>query len=162
MSQLLFLDANIFIQGGRRYAKDVFPGLWEGLERELLSGEMVCSVIPVYDEIKEGNDWLVPWVKRVKKGFLSIKDKETQQLYQKIADWVVEKYQLTQNTRRFLDGADPWLIAKAMVMGATVVTYETSKESKINIPDVCRHFNCEYISGPEVMVELMRRLNLRF
>ncbi len=45
--------------------------------------------------------------------------------------------------RRFIRKADPWLNAKAMVSGATVVNQEKDAPqatSSIKIPDVCRAF----------------------
>lgn len=45
---------------------------------------------------------------------------------------------------KFLSGADPWLIAKAKIIGAKLVTHEVSApDSKVRvpIPDVCAAFD---------------------
>lgn len=52
----------------------------------------------------------------------------------------------------FLGGADPWLIAKAMTMNATVVTHEQLNLAacgKFLIPNVCQHFEVPFVDTLE-------------
>jgi len=54
----------------------------------------------------------------------------------------------------FLSGADPWLIAKAMVTNAVIVTHEAYNPEirrKFLIPNVCQHFNVTYINAFELL-----------
>jgi hypothetical protein len=47
----------------------------------------------------------------------------------------------------FLAVADPWLIAKAKTLGATVVTHEVLAplgSKKVKIPNICREFGVEF------------------
>jgi hypothetical protein len=48
-----------------------------------------------------------------------------------------------EHIAKFLDGADPWIIASAIVLKATVVSQETATgagSKKIKIPNVCDAF----------------------
>jgi hypothetical protein len=61
----------------------------------------------------------------------------------------------------FLGGADPWLIAKAMTINATVVTHEQlnlAARRKFLIPNVCQHFGGPFIDT----FELLNALGARF
>lgn len=61
----------------------------------------------------------------------------------------------------FLSGADPWLIAKAMTMNATVLTHEQlnlSTRRKFLIPNVCQHFGVPFVDT----FELLNALEARF
>ncbi len=65
------------------------------------------------------------------------------------------------NRNLFLSGADPWLIAKAKVLDATVVTHETlvgPDSKKVKIPNVCRHFETRCCD----IYDLLDRLSARF
>ncbi len=61
----------------------------------------------------------------------------------------------------FLDSADLFLIAKARVVGYTIVTEEKSapkSQRKICIPDVCKEFNVRSINT----MELLRKVRAKF
>ncbi len=61
----------------------------------------------------------------------------------------------------FLGGADPWLIAKAMTINATVVTHEQlnlAARRKFLIPNVCQHFGVPFVDT----FELLNALEARF
>jgi hypothetical protein len=61
----------------------------------------------------------------------------------------------------FLGGADPWLIAKAMTINATVVTHEQlnlAARRKFLIPNVCQHFGVSFVDT----FELLNALEARF
>ncbi|MOA16474.1 hypothetical protein D3C78_1366900 [compost metagenome] len=61
----------------------------------------------------------------------------------------------------FLAGADPWLIAKAMTTGATVVTHEVlnrDAKRKFIIPNICQELNVPFLNT----FELLHRLEARF
>ena len=63
----------------------------------------------------------------------------------------------------FLGGADPWLIAKAMTMNATVVTHEQlnlAVRRKFLIPNVCQHFGVLFIDTFEMLNALEARFVL--
>ncbi|WP_142950614.1 DUF4411 family protein, partial [Bacillus sp. AFS076308] len=61
----------------------------------------------------------------------------------------------------FLAGADPWLIAKAMTTGATVVTQEVldlKTKRKFIIPNICQELNVPFLNT----FELLHRLEAKF
>jgi len=63
----------------------------------------------------------------------------------------------------FLQGADPWLIAKAMVNGAIVVTLESfnpHNRKKFKIPNVCNHFNVPCLSTFTLLNQLQAKFIL--
>lgn len=47
--------------------------------------------------------------------------------------------------------ADPFVIAKAKVEGAILVTEEAFKENAAKIPNVCEYFKVEYINLEDFM-----------
>lgn len=159
------LDANVFIESkGLAYPFDVFPGFWEWLERDISAG-LMHSIDEVFKEIAIGNDELVIWAKNLKPCgcFMPKNDEQTQLNFAQIANWVMDPGRIfTESARKkFLSGADPWLIAKAMTIGAVVVTQETfddkSKKS-IKIPNVCCEFGVGYINT----IDLIRQFNIKF
>ncbi|MBN2642094.1 MAG: DUF4411 family protein [Victivallales bacterium] len=157
------LDANIFIQAHRfYYPKDVFPAFWDWLEEENYNGN-ICSTLPVYNEIKEGDE-LYEWVQALDrdKWFLSVDDAKTQGNITSVADWAMNHTQFKQNAKDdFLRKADSLIIAKAMSARYTLVTEEKSSpnsKAKIFIPDVCNVFNVNYCST----IDLLRILRAKF
>jgi len=55
---------------------------------------------------------------------------------------------------KFLSEADPWLIAKARVLGAKVVTHEgfnLERKTKVTIPVVCHHLGIGYLDTFELI-----------
>jgi len=139
------LDANIFIEAKRRYyGMDICPGFWAWLDVAQAGGH-VSSITLVYDELADGNDELCTWVKeREGSGwFLDVSDLPTQQEFKQILQNVYSADYSEKAKKDFFEGADPWLIAKAKVMGATVVTHEVFDgyiKRKVPIPNVCRQF----------------------
>lgn len=68
---------------------------------------------------------------------------------------IAEKAHFAQN-----NVADPFLVAKAMKYGYTVVTYEISANGgrKIKIPDVCKEFGVKCININDALRELCLRV----
>ena len=63
----------------------------------------------------------------------------------------------------FLSGADPWLIAKAMVTGATVVTLEVLNpeiKKKFLIPNICAEFGVDWMNTFDMLYKLEARFVL--
>lgn len=139
------LDTNIFIEAKRRYyGMDICPGFWEWLDIAKDRG-VVASIAPVGDELRDGNDELAEWADtRTRSGwFLPVDDAATQRCYAEIVRYV-QGLQYTQAARdEFFRVADPWLIAKARVINATVVTHEVFDpliRRRIPIPNICQNF----------------------
>lgn len=146
MKYKYLLDANVFIEAKNYYYRfDTFPGFWEWLDAEQAS-ERIVSIEPICKELLKGNDELAAWIKERKDSgwFLSVDDDVTQQYFAQIAEWVMAQPFKDVAKQEFLGCGDPWLIAKAKAIGATVVTQETFDaqiRKRVKIPNACRAFN---------------------
>ena len=144
------LDANVFIEAKNNYyGFETFPGFWEFLDIEHTKGH-VKSIKLICEELIKGNDALADWAKDRKDSgwFFSVDDVQTQQNLIKITEWVMAQPYKEAAKADFMSGGDPWLIAKAMTIGAIVVTLETfdaQTKKKVKIPNVCRAFSISCI-----------------
>lgn len=118
------------------------------------------SVYPVYEELAENNranrDELETWAFDRREGFfLKVDDEATQNNFAEVVRYVQSQRQLNiKLVEEFLDGADPWLVAKAMTDGATVVTqekYVPPDSKKPKVPNVAKHFGVPYCDVFEVL-----------
>jgi len=163
---MYLLDANVFIDAKNWYYRfDTFPGFWEWLDAEQAQGKL-ASICPVCDELLKGNDELAKWIK-ARKGsgwFLPVDDVLTQQHFREIAVWVMEQPFKEVAKPEFLSGGDPWLIAKAKTIDATVVTHEifaAQSKKKVKIPNVCRAFSVPYINTFDLLRQTGASFSLR-
>lgn len=158
---MYLLDANTYIHAKNLYYSfDFCPAYWDWLDKQCAVGK-IASIDMVANELVSGNDELVTWVKSRPEHFLLCDDAETQSLVGTIAQDLMQGHYNQQNRDNFLAGADPWIIAKAKVIGATVVSHEskiTQQGKKIKVPNVCQQYGVECIST----FELLRKLKARF
>ena len=92
---------------------------------------------------------MADWVKLYSHYFHSESDDACQENFKIIANLCQRKYNLGHKKNiNFLGSADPWLIARAMTDGSTVVTEERYKlqGEKILIPNICHELGVEYIN----------------
>ncbi len=156
------LDANSYIAAKNfHYRMHIVPGFWDWLDTQAENGQ-VASVEMVRTELLSYGDSLAEWAKHRDSHFLAIDDITTQQCFADIANYVhsVSTY-AEPNRSLFLSGADPWLIAKAKVLNATIVTHETlvgPDSKKVKIPNVCRHFDMKCCD----VYDLLERLSAKF
>ena len=159
------LDSNTLIEAKNRYYQmRVCPGYWAWIARNQAVGEL-ASVRSVGDELRRGNDELADWARANGELFLSESDDATQTSFAEVAQHVAEQ---TERMRpgaldEFLGGADPWLIAKARVMGAAVVTHEQfhpDARRKFLIPNVCRHFGVTWMDTFQLLNQMKARFVL--
>lgn len=140
---MYLIDSNIFIEAKNRYyAFDLAPSFWNFLDKAFL-GPDVRSIDPVYKELTKQNDELADWIKARKSAatFLDISDADTQSVYASIANTLSASTQYNSpGVANFLSGADPWLAAKAKVLGATLVTHELyipDAKRKVPLGNIC-------------------------
>ncbi|MDR2791006.1 MAG: DUF4411 family protein [Campylobacteraceae bacterium] len=164
---IYLIDANIIITPENDYYCHTFhPGFWDFLQKYIQTGEIII-IKNVYDELVKGrDDYISNYLKGLKnQGILEVKecgDTETQENFVEISSLVQENniYSIA-NKEFFLSGADPWLIAKAKTLNATVVTFEiiVDETSKvIKIPNICNKVNVNYIN----LKTLMEKLSPKF
>ena len=157
------LDANTLIEAKNRYYQmSICPGYWDWLRKTNQTGDVV-SIRSVRDELKRGNDALADWAKDHAPLFLEESDPATQAAFAEVAQHVANNTaQMKAGALdEFLSGADPWLIAKAMTMSATVVTHEQlnlAARRKFLIPNICQHFGVPFMDT----FELLNALEARF
>lgn len=156
---LYCLDSGIYITAHRNYyAFDIVPGFWDAL-LDLAAADQICSCIPVFDEIAgkaQGADLLAVWSRQNKAALFREIDDEVTDAYSQLANFAAARYEPQHHTK-FLNGADPWVIAYALAKGLTVVTSESAKQreetipgsnlfrGKIKIPNMCNHFGVRSI-----------------
>lgn len=104
----------------------------------------------VYDEITRGNDDLAEWFRdRENRGLCENPTDEVWDCLTQVNNFVVQKYG-DRKARRFLTGADPFVLAHAMAMGeeGIVVSHESTREQNaiVKIPTVCAALNIQQVS----------------
>lgn len=143
-------DTNVFIEAKNRYyAFDICPGFWDWMDHVVQTD--AGSIVMVRDELCKGGDDLAVWTKARKDRawFLKVDDDDTQIAFAGVAAHVASGQYTPAAQAKFLSGADPWLIAKGMVLGATVVTHEGPSpmaKARVPIPNVCAHFQVPYMN----------------
>lgn len=148
---IYLFDSNTFIEAKNRYyGMDICPGYWDWLLCSQ-STSLIASIDMVGEELKRGNDELSNWAKSNTGLFLPISDKETQSQFSRVSQYIAsQQSQMKAGALDdFLSGADPWLIAKALTMpDCVVVTHEQFNPEirrKYSIPNVCQHFNVQWM-----------------
>ena len=143
---IYLLDSNTFIQAKNfHYNPNFCSAYWDWILK-MNQNNRLFSISFVYDELIKGNDFLVNWSKTNSSLFVDCEDLTTQSELIIISDYVEKnKAEMAVNAfPEFMKGADPWLIAKAKSLNATVVTHETFNpqiKKKFLIPNVAKEFD---------------------
>ena len=158
------LDSNTFIEAKNRYYRmKVCPGYWLWIRKKHTSA-IVASVKLVGTELTDGKDELSSWAKKYPDLFVPVDDLPTQKNYAKVVAHANGLQGMKAGAlEEFLAKADPWLIAKAMTLGAVVVTHESfdlKNKRKITIPNVCNHFGVEWMNTFDMLDALNARFSL--
>jgi len=158
---MYLLDSNTYIQAKNQYyGMDFCPAYWGWLDQQFQSGQL-ASIQMVAQELKSGNDDLAKWVKDRPEHFLPQDDEVTQVNFTEIVNHVAKQSFQPASLDSFLEKADPWLIAKAKALGATLVTHEAllnKHTRKVKIPNICKTFDVPCIDT----FTLLRKLGARF
>lgn len=162
MNGRYWVDANSFIWGSR----DPYPMpgamvYWHWFEKMVKAGK-VTSHKKVLKEVLQGEkkdkpEPIIAWVKS-RQSILADQEpdsKQCQGIVGQICDFSYEKFGPTK-TIEFTKGADPWLIARALLDDGAVVTQESDKKL-VRIPTVCRKFDVPY----KTLYEMNRELGLK-
>ncbi|MCL2714337.1 MAG: DUF4411 family protein [Alphaproteobacteria bacterium] len=95
--------------------------------------------------------------RQTKPWFLKVDDAKTQHAMALVANHVGSSGCRPEAQAKFLSGADPWLVAKAIVTEAKIITHEqpcATAKLRISIPDVCRAFGAEWGAPYDVLRNL--------
>jgi hypothetical protein len=150
------IDTSAILDGWvRYYPPDVFPHVWEKLDRMIGRGELVATEV-VLAELEKKHDEVYKWARERKDMFVAI-DLRIQAAVKKI----LRRHKKLIDERKAGPGADPFVIALAQVEGYAVVTGEKpsgSPEKRPRIPDVCKALGIRYLN----MLELFREQGWTF
>jgi len=122
------------------YAPDVAPGYWSGIGRLLADARVVLSE-EVREEIEKVDDGLRAWARSNVPRWHPLTDD-----VQEVVTQVMAAYPRLVDNRSNRSRADPFVIATAKVLAATVVTTEgPGSENRPTIPFVCSRMNVDCI-----------------
>ena len=138
----------------KNFYPSTFPTLW-GRVDEYVATKRIVSVREVYNELHNYNDqdFIQEWAKDKKECFAVASEAETRAVGQIFS---VPHFQALIGAKAILKGtpvADPFVVAAALVQGATVVTQELLKPHAAKIPNVCQHFGVPYLTLEGFMAE---------
>lgn len=154
------LDANVFIQAKNlHYGLDFCPAFWEWLIVNNRDNK-VFSIEKVGDEINAGSDELSAWASQRGKNFFLSPDAAILPALNSVSGWVMSQNYEPAAVSTFLQLADYYLIAYALVHNHIVVTHEIVKATvkKIQIPNVCIGLNIKCMTP----FEMLRHERARF
>lgn len=144
-------DSNTLIDLFRHYYPERFPSLWENFNH-LIEQERLVSTREVYKEISNYDDALSGWAKSYKESLFLPPTPDEMAFVREIFE--IRHFQMMIRKQERLKGkpvADPFVIAKARIENATVVTQEHRKENAAKIPNVCDHFQISCMNLEEFM-----------
>lgn len=138
-------DTNTLSAIFRHYYFDNFPSFWKKFDQKILDKD-VCSVREVLNEIKgfKRGDILEDWTKS-KKDFFQEPSIDELKFITEI--YTINHFKFNLEKIKLLKGgafADPFVISKAKIESAIVVTEEKYKENAAKIPNICTHFNIQF------------------
>ncbi len=141
-----------FVSLFKNFYPSTFVTLWENFDA-LIYAEEIVSTREVYREIERQDDELKESAKAHKAIFTTPTPEEgafVSRIYR------VAHFQANIEEQKLLKGgtnADAFVIAKAAVSRASVVTLEESRPNAAKIPNICEHFGVPCFSLEEFMQE---------
>ena len=135
-------DTNVFILFFSSYYPDSFPTLWKQFD-QLVANDQITSTREL--EV-QGNETLQNWLKTAKELFPAPTANEAQFV---TAIYAMTHFQQNIERKKLLKGgnaADPFVIARAKILSATVVTLEREGPNSAKIPNICKHFSIPCVS----------------
>ena len=149
------IDTSAILDGWvRNYPRDVFPTLWDKLEKMIADGRLVAPD-EVLKELAKNDDDLHKWA-RLQEGLFCPLDDDVQIATAEI----LRDFPKLVNNERNRSIADPFVIAVAKVRTLSVVTGEKRRGnlSRPKIPDVCESYGITCLT----LLELMKSEGWKF
>lgn len=144
-------DSNTLIKIFNNYYREQFPSFWQKFT-EYIADRKIISVRAVKTELVGRGDVLADFVKNTNI-FITPSDDETAFM---ATIFQVKHFQSLISKKSMLQGrevADPYLIARAKIQNACVVTEEKLKPNAAKIPNVCQKFNIPCINFEQFMAD---------
>ena len=151
--QYYIIDTCSLTKLRRDYPQAVFPSVWNFMS-DLVADRTVESIEIVFDELSvQAGDDVTAWAKERKQMFLPLDE-----AIQTKARDILSQFSNLIDLKKRKSGADPFVVAAAMVYECTVVTEEKKSggPNKVKIPDVCEFYNIECIT----LIELLEQEGL--
>ena len=162
------LDADVFIRAKNlHYGLDFCPAFWDWLIQQNQAGN-VFSIEKVEDEVLAGADELSDWARQRGPGFFLRPDQTIFPALTRVSAWTTGQRYDQSAINTFMQAADYYLVAQALVGHHTLVTHEVTSGStrKIKIPDagiglqihcinpfvMLRQERASFVLGPRVAV----------
>jgi hypothetical protein len=142
-------DSNTMIKIFNHYYRNQFPSFWEKFDEYVNDGRII-SVRAVKTELKNNDDALADFVNS--NDIFDIPTNKETEFIAKI--FQNTHFQSLISKKAMLLGkevADPYLIARAKIQNAYVVTEEKLKPNAAKIPNVCENFNVSCVNLEEFM-----------
>ena len=133
------LDTSVISALHRNYYPSRFVSLWKAFDTMLAEGKFTSTREALRELEDHGGDSL-DWA-NVHSELFVIPDAKEGAFVAGI--YAVEHFQANIERQKVLAGgrnADPFLIARAAIIGGTVVTMEHLKPNAVKIPNICEHF----------------------
>jgi len=149
------IDTSAILDGWvRYYPRDVFPTLWDKLEKMIAEGRLVAPD-EVLKELSRNDDDLHRWARLQDGMFCPLEDD-----VQIATTQILGTFPKLVNNERNRSIADPFVIAVAKVRKLAVVTGEKRKgnTSRPKIPDVCEAYGIRCLT----LLELMKSEGWKF
>ena len=143
-------DTNIFIILFTYYYPSRFPTLWNSFN-DLINEDRIISTRENFREIDSNLNGFSEWSKQNDKMF-HITTAEEAEFIKGI--YKIEHFQQNIEQQKMYKGgfnADPFIIAKAAIISAQVVTDEREKPNAVKIPNICKHFSIPCMNFEEFM-----------
>lgn len=135
----------------KNYYRSRFPSLWGHFDAMVEEGR-ILSTREALREIEDGaSEECRIWASRNSALFATPTAAEGAFVARLFA---VPHFQQNIEQRKILQGgknADPFVIARAHVVGAAVVTMETLRPNGAGIPNICQHFSIPWLSLEQFM-----------
>lgn len=143
-------DTNALSNILNHYYANNFPSFWERFD-QMIKSKNILSVREVYNELT--NRFEEDKIKRIMNeniDFFTNPNVDELNFVTKI--YSVTHFQQNLDKKKILSGgffADPFVISKAYVNDACVITEEENKPNAAKIPNICHHFNidCKNFEG---------------
>jgi len=149
------LDTNIFRKLLEHFPKKgkYFEAVWEKIDAEIENGTIV-SVDECYNEIAKHyseDSASFKWIKERKTLFLNPTNEESLIIKDLFQNSKMQESIHTKNIMENRPSADPYLVAKAKALNATVVTQEEYKPHSARVPNICENLDVKCISYDDFM-----------
>ena len=155
MSDGYTIDTNIIVTLNREQPRDIYPSVWEALERLIADGRCMMNR-EAFEELQEVDDECAPWA-RAQPNFIV----DTTHGELAVVDVITSDHPGWVQDRK--NAADPFIVAQAAENERVIVTGERRKgpgteDRNLRIPNVADEWGVECLT----FQELARREGWKF